>query len=318
MTPSIRALVRDVFFGTASRAVKLRATNELVRELKQNRYASFPFLSPDTFRSLCDVVVEGGQVKYRQRIANRNIVFFELIDIEGNEKTFNQSAHLLQLETVLKSCAIPPVVIMSHGDLLPRPELLEQVAELAQVVFSVNLPFETPKIIGIPLGLENFYLNRNGRLGDFLNQLEDPPIDVRSIEVFAAFEAENNRRTREPLIELLKSSRFGWDSRRLNPKEYRQSVEKSMFVLAPSGRGLDTHRTWEAVYLGAVPVVLRGSLASTVVEEQPILEVDRYSDFLQLSSSEMEDLFLTLRSKAGERAYMPYWVTRVLREANGV
>ena len=41
------------------------------------------------------------------------------------------------------------------------------------------------------------------------------------------------------------------------PRKYRKLTSDSKFVLSPPGNGADCHRTWEAIYLGAIPIVLR-------------------------------------------------------------
>ena len=37
---------------------------------------------------------------------------------------------------------------------------------------------------------------------------------------------------------------------------YRQLLLRSKYVLSPPGNGPDCHRTWESIYLGAIPIVL--------------------------------------------------------------
>jgi hypothetical protein len=40
-----------------------------------------------------------------------------------------------------------------------------------------------------------------------------------------------------------------------SPRDYRELVKASKYVLSPPGNGPDCHRTWEAIYLGAIPIV---------------------------------------------------------------
>ena len=42
-----------------------------------------------------------------------------------------------------------------------------------------------------------------------------------------------------------------------SPQNYRELILNSKFVISPPGNGPDCHRTWEAIYLGAVPIVLQ-------------------------------------------------------------
>ena len=49
------------------------------------------------------------------------------------------------------------------------------------------------------------------------------------------------------------------------------------FALSPAGFGVDTHRTWEILHLGAVPIVLRSPLQA-LHRQFPVVVVDKWSD----------------------------------------
>lgn len=316
MAPTIQALVRHVVVGSLWRPVKRRAERELIAELTRDRYSSFPFISPDTFRSICDVIIENRGVKRRPMMAGRTLIFFDLSEIEGTESRFSDSVALGLLEQELSAATEPPVVVMSHGDLVPTQSLMSEISLRSAALFSINLTEETDRIRSIPLGLENFSRNSNGRLSDYLGQLDNPSSAHRDREVFASFEVDNNPEVRVLVAQQLRQSRFGWSSRRLSPEDYRRAVKDSLFVISPPGRGLDCHRTWEAIYLGAVPVVLDGTLPITLLEGLPIHSVADYESFLAMPRAEMLTLFRDVRSTAPAKAYMPYWISQVLSLAN--
>ena len=52
------------------------------------------------------------------------------------------------------------------------------------------------------------------------------------------------------------------------------------FVLSPFGNGYDCHRTWEALCLGAIPIV-RAPQFKDLFEELPVLNVKEWSDVTQ-------------------------------------
>ena len=316
MAPSVQALFRHMVVGGLWHPVKRRAEQELISELTQGRYPSFPFISPDTFRALCDVVIENNQVTRRSQMAARSVIFFDLSEIEGTETHFDEAPSLTLLNTELQALSEPPVVIMSHGDLLPSPSLLTEIADRSARLFAINAVEETEKIRAIPLGLENLSRNINGRLNDYFGSLDSPSVTPRTRDVFGAFEPDNNPSVRGPLVETLRSSRFGWSPRRMSPEQYRQAVSESMFVLSPPGRGFDCHRTWEAIYLGAVPVVLEGTLPPGLLHDLPIHSVSSYEHFLNLSHLDMAGLFHEVRAVKARKAYMPFWVDAVMAGAH--
>ena len=91
---------------------------------------------------------------------------------------------------------------------------------------------------------------------------------------------------------------------------------EAKFVLSPPGNGIDCHRTWESIYLGAVPVVLSGFLSEELAESLPVLVVDSYKEFLQYSDSMLEALFEEISVVRAEKAFMPFWVNEIWRASN--
>ena len=84
-------------------------------------------------------------------------------------------------------------------------------------------------------------------------------------------------------------------------------MNKSLFVISPPGNGIDCHRTWESIYLGAVPVVKRGFLADSLSAHLPILVVNEWEEVFSLDRRALEDLYFHIRSVDRTAAYFDYW-----------
>ena len=316
VAPTIQALINHVFVEGMWKNVKRRAEAELVAELANARFTSFPFISPDTFRSLADVVIEEHQVRLREVLTTRQIVYFELAELAGTERQYRDCYSLTLLDQVLSEAALPPVLIMNNGDFLPSAELLRDLESRCHRIYAINLSVETEKLRAIPLGLENLYRNRNGRLEDFHQVFERPIAMARARMIFSAFSVENNKSVRGGVIRDVKNSRFDQVSGRISPQKFRAQVLDSKFVLSPPGRGIDCHRTWEAIYLGAIPVVLDGCLAPSLLDGLPLHAVSSYSDFLSLSDFELDHILQLCLGRSKKRAYMHYWTAEIWRASN--
>ncbi len=59
---------------------------------------------------------------------------------------------------------------------------------------------------------------------------------------------------------------------------YVQKIKRHKFVLCPDGNGMDTHRTWETLYLGSYPVVERHVFTEEFAKLLPILVVDHWGE----------------------------------------
>lgn len=203
-------------------------------------------------------------------------------------------------------------LIIHNGDLIPSAKQLTTLLETFSRVYCVNLVAETPRLRAIPIGLENANRNYNGRLAHYLVRPEILRQSMRSRMVLASFHSNNRPELRRPVEELLERSRFGFDGHAWKLGEYRSVLRQTCFVISPPGNGVDCHRTWEAIYLGAVPVVLRGYLAPSFAAALPILEVDDYAEFLQFSDDELLEIFNCQRQKPMDKAYLNYWLKEII------
>jgi len=87
-------------------------------------------------------------------------------------------------------------------------------------------------------------------------------------------------RTMERLALKQHYSQLPWATTQLDTnltiEQYLESVATHKFVLCPTGNGLDCYRTYEALYLGCIPIIQRCRMAEYMQEANlPVLVVDR-------------------------------------------
>lgn len=90
---------------------------------------------------------------------------------------------------------------------------------------------------------------------------------------------------------------------------FYEELKDFKFLVCPRGLGMDTHRTYEAMYLGVVPVVKRDKL-TPLHSKFPILVVDSYD---QVSQSLLEDSWPALRHRLRSVAELKreYWLAEI-------
>ena len=68
-------------------------------------------------------------------------------------------------------------------------------------------------------------------------------------------------------------------------------MSRFKFVISPRGGGEDCHRTWEALYLGSIPIVLSSSI-NEIYQDLPVIVVDDWNiltkEFLEKKWDEFE------------------------------
>ena len=67
-------------------------------------------------------------------------------------------------------------------------------------------------------------------------------------------------------------------------EKYLEDIKMSKFVFCPRGNGIDTHRIWETLYMGSIPVVKYEEYTHSLFRDLPILFIENWS--------EISDVFL--------------------------
>lgn len=139
--------------------------------------------------------------------------------------------------------------------------------------FGQNVEIEHPKLESIPIGLANGEVQRNESLYWEYIKKETKKEQM----VYCNFTMWGHVGERAKCLESIK--RFGLEnSERVSIDVYLENIKNSYFALAPDGNGVDTHKLWECLYLGTVPVVTR-SINSNFYSDLPILFIDSWDDF---------------------------------------
>lgn len=115
--------------------------------------------------------------------------------------------------------------------------------------------------------------------------------------------------------------RLGGSSQLSEPRQrswhFYSTLVRAKFVLSPEGFGRDCFRTWEALALGAIPVLLRITPNTSAADAAkfdglPIVWVRRWSTvtrpFLERAWVEMRG-----REYNAAKAWFPYWLHQLLR-----
>ncbi len=167
--------------------------------------------------------------------------------------------------------------------------------------FSVQCATKHPKLTAMPVGIDR---------RDLPALLAAPKAEHRDILCLANFQARNFERLHlqrwaqtQPWI-----TTQAWDSQTpaVSMATYFATVGRSRFVLSPPGRGWDCYRTYEALALGAIPIVRRQAPLSDVVETLPVLMVDDWRDVTQARLKAFEPPHWNLDAMT-----LRYWTERI-------
>ena len=85
-----------------------------------------------------------------------------------------------------------------------------------------------------------------------------------------------------------------------------------MFVASPAGNGPDCHRTWEAIYLKVIPIVLKSEI-DEIFKMLPIYVIDTWDELLNLTELDLLNIYNNLINRDPSKAYADYWINLIER-----
>jgi hypothetical protein len=173
-------------------------------------------------------------------------------------------------------------IYIHQGDKIPPLELMKKMHSLQFRIYSVNwlgdLSICKPIPVGIPTksfkGIHGRMIQRNIQTDAIQRNRET------RYQVYASFDVTTNIIHRKLALENLLANREVFvPNQRLSVEKNLTKILLSKYVISPPGAGADCYRTWEALYLGAIPVVLRKYWPFNHLN-LPVKVVESYSAFL--------------------------------------
>lgn len=178
--------------------------------------------------------------------------------------------------------------------------------------FATNVTAAHPRVEALPLGLgspESGTTLAEGQIlgGRALNAPRDGWLYVN-------FRPDTNRAVRGPVFDFFRNLGADWvtfdpPGERGDNGKFLDRILRHRFVLCPPGNGVDTHRMWEALVAGAVPVVLK-SQAMEPFRDLPVLFVE---DYREVTRELLERAWAEIRvpDEPPELRYEDYWRKRI-------
>lgn len=258
---------------------------------------------------------------------------------------------------ILPSLARPFVLVTGDSDAcsgLRHAALLEHPLLIRWFGQNCDLPGRHPKFTRIPIGLDNpVYTKLEKRLGfavtmalgrtppDFSfsrNDIGDqtliqeiaaslPPRSSRPLKALCTFH-QNQKIVRadvssvpdreEALRILSNNPACHFVARRLRQRDCWALHGGFSFEVSPRGNGLDCFRTWEALYLGLIPIVKSSTLDPLYEDEElPVVIVRDWSEITEESLArwrvQMEPRFLP---GSVRKLTLGYWVEKIKKASS--
>jgi hypothetical protein len=269
------------------------------------RPASDPYISGDGFRSLARFVYDETNRRIPVgRIRDGDIIF---VSTEYCRSFFEEIDPQIRVRYKL----------ITHNSDIPADEALTELAsENVQVWYARNNLSRHPKVVPIPIGLENLHLYNVGVPHDYTGFRGYS--GSRANRILSGFTVATNPAERQIALQFASAAPcVDQLTARLAQGDYLRRLVTYKFILSPPGNGLDSNRTWEAMYLGVVPLV-KDSVAMRYFEELglPMWILRSWDELLSISEARLAAKYKELQGGFASPALsMEYW-RRLIRASN--
>lgn len=264
------------------------------------RRASFPFVSGDTFRIAAQHIVDAPGDLSEAAAA--------LLASRGEQVVFTSTDAAAAVLTGLPDTITARVRLLIHNGDTPPLDVIREQAHRFLRVHSVNWMGSREIALPLPIGLENVAYCMNGRYELFRDAL---PARRQALEagrarthgVLLAFSDHTNPAARTPARQAFLTSGLDVSAPTwLSQRQYQRMLRSHHFVVSPPGNGLDCHRTWEAMYVGTIPIVLAEAWPFRD-HDWPVLVVDEWSDAITALAGDLAGLRQQILSRADSDFY---------------
>lgn len=277
-------------------AVRRRANERLNR-----RPSSAPFISGDTFRACADAIWEGtGPAIDWRRLQPGSLIFCESDKVADFD------------EVVLSHLDVPVTLALGNSDQNHDASIRELMRHgNVSRVFAQNLLQGAPGLEVLPIGLENAWRTNHGMIRGFASRGRERW--RRESRVMWTFSVGTNPSERSRAAASLRQCQMATALGPISPSRHRAALRTFSFVASPPGNGLDTHRTWEAMYLGCVPIVLRSFMTERYAElGLPVWVIDSFDELQAVGERELEQRYSILRPQFDSKVlWFDYWRQRM-------
>ncbi len=212
---------------------------------------------------------------------------------------------------------ISKICLIGHSDF----PVTDRISMQFDKVFCINKFSDCNNTFGIPLGITNdcddspihrIYGNQEIMYSVFKEESDKKTLG------YINFNIENYELERRQVYELFKNQnwiKLGKIDNSIEGRiQYLRDIKFSKFVFCPRGNGIDTHRIWESLYMGSIPIV-KYENTHELFKDLPILFINDWSEVNEDYLNSKYDYFINEDWNLN-KIKMKFWTDFILDKIN--
>jgi hypothetical protein len=265
--------------------------------LTSKRESSYPYISGDSFRAIANFVIDEKKLPFDPNLVKDGDIIFlngDYLDFFFNTIHPRINAHYILL-THNSDYPIPG----------PFPHMLNEKKLIAW--FGQNTDRQHPKLFALPIGLANKHwpwgtTHALDVIKSNISMYEKKHLSYMNFSTYTNVH-------RPELNTFFEHCSFCYHAPRKPYLNYLEDMAESKFIVSPPGTGIDCHRHWEALLVGAIPIIQHSSI-DPLFDELPVILIN---DWNEITENFLNNKYTELSSKKFnyDRLYAQYWIDKI-------
>lgn len=170
-------------------------------------------------------------------------------------------------------------IVAGHSDF----SITDNIAVNFDTILCTNRSTDHKNVYGIPLGITNDCQDGNDHYicgnQDMMVKVSNETIEKENL-IYLNFRISTYAEERQVVYDKFANEDYVKTGETIFTLEARErflrEIKSSKFILCPRGNGIDTHRIWEALYMGSIPIV-KYENAHHLFTDLPILFIENWN-----------------------------------------
>lgn len=175
--------------------------------------------------------------------------------------------------------------------------------------YATNVNTLHPKVEAIPSGLENDRWHVEQHKKESMLEMLNKPKDIRNL-VYMDHSTTWNNGERKWLYDLLENKSWVTALHGANFPRFLDNIYNHKFVICPRGNGIATHREWETLYMGSIPI-MKKDLNNRFYTDMPICFVNEWDEITEDFLNKEYDI-LTKMEWNRKVLTFEYWKNKII------
>lgn len=249
------------------RPSRVRVLHTYAKRIARWRMNSSPYLTGDLFADNSDISVFPPRFRGKMPTAR---------EIRSARVIFCPSDKLDQFFEEYKADIHAKVVICGNSDFEFRQLPVNIPSTVKQLFLQNSFISDNQLVTTLPIGIENFRWGVNGHPKDL--RAGRSWIERKNEVLLGPFGLTHPIRIDVRRNFLSSPEGIKFIPMRVKPSDYARLARDTRYVAAVRGNGVDTHRHWETLYRGGIPIVMKDAWSSGLAElNLPILEIEAWN-----------------------------------------